>query len=427
MDTTREEPNTPINNTNPNNMTPESIQAMIDQALLRNATNGDGRAEGLPWGGLTRGIERWNQFSNFRGCAIELQYSEKDEDSIVPQGGNKEPEMTVELRSMETMFQHILNVSKELSLTMYKFVAMKPRWTLQDEIVQNEEIKLEEKGICSRMWFMQLGNAEKSGKRATGTLMQMSSQAIEKLLQILYGDETLIFAETNSSNGTRVSRDFPEVFPEDLPGLPPARPVEFQIDLVPGAAPVARAPYQLAPSEMKELSEQLQELSDKGFIRPSSSPWGAPVLFVKKKDGSFRIVQFDYRELNKLDRGEVVRKVFKMRILDSEGKFLQTTSLIVEAILCGLRQGFLKIAKSNVRSVTYSERNQVRWGEKKRTLSQFTKLQKLCHVPQLWLYLKGAKTLWSTVMRSPPKGKQRMWPMPGAVNEWIEAIAGFEP
>ncbi|GKG36584.1 hypothetical protein Tco_0444262, partial [Tanacetum coccineum] len=74
--------------------------------------------------------------------------------------------------------------------------------------------------------------------------------------------------------------------PEDLPGLPPARPMEFQIDLIPGAAPVARAPYRLAPSEMKELSEQLQELSDKGFIRPSSSPWGAPVLFVKKKDGS---------------------------------------------------------------------------------------------------------------------------------------------
>ncbi|GKB71621.1 putative reverse transcriptase domain-containing protein, partial [Tanacetum coccineum] len=84
-----------------------------------------------------------------------------------------------------------------------------------------------------------------------------------------------------------IVRDFPEVFPEDLPGLPPTRQVEFQIDLIPGVAPVARAPYRLAPSEMKELSDQLQELSDKGFIRPSSSPWGAPVLFVKKKDGSF--------------------------------------------------------------------------------------------------------------------------------------------
>ncbi|GJX40417.1 putative reverse transcriptase domain-containing protein [Tanacetum coccineum] len=96
-----------------------------------------------------------------------------------------------------------------------------------------------------------------------------------------------------------ILRDFPEAFPKELTGLPPTRQVEFQIDLMPGAAPVARAPYRLAPFEMKELSEQLQELSHKGFIRPSSSPWGAPVLFVKKKDGSFRMC-IDYRELNKL-------------------------------------------------------------------------------------------------------------------------------
>nr|GEY25013.1 putative reverse transcriptase domain-containing protein [Tanacetum cinerariifolium] len=101
------------------------------------------------------------------------------------------------------------------------------------------------------------------------------------------------------ANDVPIVRDFPEVFPEDLPGIPPARPVEFQIDLVPGVVPVVRAPYRLAPSEMKELAEQLQELSDKGFIRPSSSPWGAPVLFVKKKDESFRMC-IDYRKLNKL-------------------------------------------------------------------------------------------------------------------------------
>nr|GEV68796.1 putative reverse transcriptase domain-containing protein [Tanacetum cinerariifolium] len=94
-------------------------------------------------------------------------------------------------------------------------------------------------------------------------------------------------------------RDFPEVFLEDLPGIPPTRHVEFQIDLIHGAAPVARPPYRLAPSEMKELSNQLQELFDKGFIRPSSSPWGASVFFVKKKGGSFWMC-IDYQELNKL-------------------------------------------------------------------------------------------------------------------------------
>ncbi|GKE99468.1 hypothetical protein Tco_0022819 [Tanacetum coccineum] len=74
-----------------------------------------------------------------------------------------------------------------------------------------------------------------------------------------------------------IVQNFPKVFLEDLPGFPPTRQVEFQIDLIPGAAPVARAPYRLAPSKMKELSDQLQELFDKGFIRPSPSPWGAPV------------------------------------------------------------------------------------------------------------------------------------------------------
>ncbi|GJX16615.1 putative nucleotidyltransferase, ribonuclease H [Tanacetum coccineum] len=96
-----------------------------------------------------------------------------------------------------------------------------------------------------------------------------------------------------------VVRDFPEVFSDDLSGLPPIREIKFRIELIPGATPVAKSPYRLAPSEMEELSGQLKELQDKGFIRPSSSPWGAPVLFVKKKDGSFRMC-IDYRELNKL-------------------------------------------------------------------------------------------------------------------------------
>ncbi|GKA25666.1 putative reverse transcriptase domain-containing protein [Tanacetum coccineum] len=120
----------------------------------------------------------------------------------------------------------------------------------------------------------------------------------------------LVFSHSNCTKDCKVKfatgtlteealSEFPEVFPEDLPGLPPVRQIEFQIDLIPRAAPVARAPYILVPSEMQELSNQLQELSDRGFIRQSTSPWGAHVLFVKKKDGSFRMC-IDYRELNKL-------------------------------------------------------------------------------------------------------------------------------
>ena len=89
------------------------------------------------------------------------------------------------------------------------------------------------------------------------------------------------------------------MFPEDLPGLPPDREVEFSVDLVPGTTPISKTPYRMAPVELKALKEQLQELLDKGFIRPSVSPWGAPVLFVKKKDGSLRLC-IDYRELNKV-------------------------------------------------------------------------------------------------------------------------------
>ncbi|GKA04220.1 putative reverse transcriptase domain-containing protein [Tanacetum coccineum] len=127
----------------------------------------------------------------------------------------------------------------------------------------------------------------------------------EKVIHIPIDGETLIIRVMEKKSDEKrledilVVREFPEVFPKDLPGLPPVRQVEFQIDLIPGATPVARAPYRLAPLEMQEPSNQLQELADKGFIRPSTSPWGAPVLFVKKKDRSFRMC-IDYQELNKL-------------------------------------------------------------------------------------------------------------------------------
>ncbi|GKB36794.1 reverse transcriptase domain-containing protein [Tanacetum coccineum] len=147
---------------------------------------------------------------------------------------------------------------------------------------------------------------ERSGIKSESRLEVISSIRTQKyidqgcqvfLIQMMKEEKTEI--SERQIEDVPVVKDFPEVFPKDLPGLPSTRQIEFHIELIPGAAPVARAPYRLAPAEMKELAEQLKELSDKGFIRPSSSPWGAPILFVKKKDGSFRMC-IDYRELNKL-------------------------------------------------------------------------------------------------------------------------------
>ncbi|MFS8027566.1 putative nucleotidyltransferase, Ribonuclease H [Helianthus anomalus] len=144
------------------------------------------------------------------------------------------------------------------------------------------------------------------GETASKGLKLMSSIQASKYLRKEYRAllTNIVVAEKEKKTKVEVKdvpvvREFPQVFPDDLPGLPPSRDVDFRIDLIPGANPVAKAIYRLAPSEMRELSNQLQELLEKGFIRPSTSPWGAPVLFIKKKDGSFRMC-IDYRELNKL-------------------------------------------------------------------------------------------------------------------------------
>ena len=91
-----------------------------------------------------------------------------------------------------------------------------------------------------------------------------------------------------------VVNEFFDVFPEDLPGLPPDREIEFEIYLATGTEPISIASYRMAPAELKELKVQLEELLSKGFVKTSTSPWGAPVLFVKKKDGSLRLC-IDYR------------------------------------------------------------------------------------------------------------------------------------
>ena len=96
-----------------------------------------------------------------------------------------------------------------------------------------------------------------------------------------------------------VVNEFFDVFPEDLPGLPSDREIEFEIELAPGTEPISIASYRMAPAELKELKVQMEELLSKGFVKTSTLPWGAPVLFVKKKDRSLRLC-INYRQLNKV-------------------------------------------------------------------------------------------------------------------------------
>nr|GEW43447.1 hypothetical protein [Tanacetum cinerariifolium] len=126
-------------------------------------------------------------------------------------------------------------------------------------------------------------------------ILEVQGERLEKDLRLLW----CIKADEKKPEDICIVCNFPEVFPDDLSGLPPMREIEFRIDLILGVLPVVKSPYQLTLSKMVELSNQLKELQEKGFIRPSHSPWGALVLFDKKRDGALRMC-IDYRELNKL-------------------------------------------------------------------------------------------------------------------------------
>ncbi|GAU10196.1 hypothetical protein TSUD_418680, partial [Trifolium subterraneum] len=142
-------------------------------------------------------------------------------------------------------------------------------------------------------------NAE---SRALTALLQNTHQLIQyfgaenKCFSIMF---TLSSESSLSPSDISIVREYLDVFPEEINSLPPEREIEFSIDLVPGSQPISVAPYRMSPLELRELKSQLEELLQKHFIRPSVSPWGAPVLLVKKKDGTMRLC-IDYRQLNKV-------------------------------------------------------------------------------------------------------------------------------
>nr|GEW10780.1 hypothetical protein [Tanacetum cinerariifolium] len=250
---------------------------------------------------------------------------------------------------VNTIFSHLIDIDPVRLDTSYEVELADGRVASTNIVLKGCTINLVNHLFKIDLMLIELGAFDViivKGNRGASRLKVISCikarKYIEKGSQLFVAHVTERGPQEKWLEDVPVIRDFLEVFPNDLPGLPPPRQVEFRIDLVPGAAPVARAPYRLAPSEMKELAEKLQDLSEKGFIRPSSSPWGAPMQFVKKKDGSFRMC-IDYRELNKL----TVKNRYPLLRIDDLFNQLQGSSVYLKN---GLRTGYhqLRIREEDI-------------------------------------------------------------------------------
>src|SRR3954466_16268043 len=154
------------------------------------------------------------------------------------------------------------------------------------------------------MDWLKFHDAAVAGATKSPQLFHSSGEIVNHTTRVGRNAETQIFmmnalnvSPLEGIENVPVVRDFSNVFPEELPGIPPTREVEFVIDLKTGTVPIAKRPYKMPPHELLELKEEIDKALQKGFIRPSSSAWGAPSLFVKKSDGTNRLVQ-DYRPIN---------------------------------------------------------------------------------------------------------------------------------
>jgi hypothetical protein len=181
--------------------------------------------------------------------------------------------------------------------------------------------------------------------------------------------------QLDASQGSEVPvvNEFPDVFPEELPGMPPDRDIEFVIELKPGTIPIYKIPYRMATPELAELKEHIKELLEKGFIHPSSSPWGAPAIFVPKKDGTQRLCM-DYRVLNEV----TVKNKFPLPWIDD--LFDQLHGACVFSKI-DLRSGYhqLKIRECDISKTAFV----LRYGLYEYTMMSFG----LTNAPAYFMYL----------------------------------------
>nr|GEW27366.1 putative reverse transcriptase domain-containing protein [Tanacetum cinerariifolium] len=409
---TRQGPSTLPNNTNPNNMTPASVQAMIDQAILRNSSNNDGSHSSDKDNQWNLQIRQSNNKrkadESFRNNHGHQQQAHKRQNvtRVYNMGtGERKPYSGDLPKCTKFHFHHngpctqkchkwnkVGNFARDCRSSGNANVANAQR---------NNGLNPKGNGCfeCGATWHFKrdcpklknkngekvnapgcvyaVGNAKKRGNASRDPdLNVVMDGKIVWVDTIMWGctlnflshpfNIDLMPVELGSFD-VIIGMDWLRrchamiVCDEKLDRIPygnetltfHAQLVEFQIDLSPGAAPVARAPYQLASSEMKELSEQLQELSEKGFIRPSFSPWGAPVLFVKKKDGSFRMC-IDYNELNKL----TVKNRYPLPRIDDLFNQLQGSSVYSRI---DLRSGYhqLRVREQDVPKTTFRTRSPI--------------------------------------------------------------------
>ncbi|GJY40878.1 putative reverse transcriptase domain-containing protein [Tanacetum coccineum] len=317
--TTRRGPNTPVNNTNTNNMTPESIQAqLIDQALLRDSTNGDESHSSLQW--LTpKNVQTVRPcfYADFMKCQ-PLNF--KGTEGVVATSTLLRAFFGFDLVEWLDKKPLVLRIWPyglgKLMIHSETTMAINNNPS-RDRMSSSSGEKKPYGGSghfahdCSGSGNTNVANAQRDNRAVpkgnVGNAEKNENASRNPDSNVVTGTFLLNNRYVSILFDTGADRNFISTAFSSLIDIAPT-PLENSYDveladekivginLIPGTAPLARAPYRLAPSEMKELSKQLQEIFNKGFIRPSSSHWGAPVLFVKKKDGSFRMC-LDYRQL----------------------------------------------------------------------------------------------------------------------------------